>query len=102
MDGFAQTIGLAIGWLMLSWVGLQALIVAIKTSIHQRSRSLKYAAERDEFCRRLAAAAQSGRASKSIAAWSGWQKFRVAAIVDEAVDVKSFYFTPEDGRPLAT
>jgi ferredoxin-NADP reductase len=25
----------------------------------------------------------------------------VAAIVDEAVDVKSFYLTPEDGRPLA-
>jgi uncharacterized protein len=101
MDGFAQTIGLTIGWLMLGWVGLQALTVAIKNSIRTRRRSHRYAAERAEFCRRLEAAAQLGRATKSISAWSGWQKFRVAAIVDEAVDVKSFYFTPEAGRPLA-
>ncbi len=101
MDGFAQTIGLTIGWLMLGWVGLQAMIVAIKTSTRRRRRSQRYAAERAEFCRRLEAAAQVGRASKAIAAWSGWQKFRVAAIVDEAVDIKSYYFTPEDGRPLA-
>ncbi len=102
MDGFAQTIGLTIGWLMLGWVGLQAMIVAIKVSTRRHRRLQRYAAERAEFCRRLAAAAQVGRASKSIAAWSGWQKFRVAAIVDEAVDIKSFYFTPEDGRPLAS
>jgi uncharacterized protein len=101
MDGFAQTIGFAIGWLMLGWVGVQAVLVAAKTSIRGNRRNRRYAADRAEFCRRLAAAAQAGRASKAISDWSGWRKFRVAAIVDEAQDVKSFYFTPEDGQPLA-
>ena len=101
MDGFAQTIGLTLGWLMLGWVGLQAMAVAIKTSVRRARRKRRYAADRAEFCRRVETAAQVGRASKSIAAWNGWRKFRVAAIVDEAQDVKSYYFTPEDGRPLA-
>ena len=58
-------------------------------------------AERAEFCRRVEATARAARASKAIADWSGWRPFRVAAIVDEAHDVKSFYFTPVDGRPLS-
>ena len=57
--------------------------------------------ERADFCRRVEAAARAARASKAIADWSGWRPFRVAAIVDEAQDVKSFYFTPVDGRPLS-
>jgi ferredoxin-NADP reductase len=101
MDGFAQTIGLTLGWLMLAWVGLQATVVAIKTSARRARRKRRHTADRAEFCRRVEAAAQVGRASKSIAAWNGWRKFRVAAIIDEAQDVKSYYLTPEDGQPLA-
>ncbi len=44
---------------------------------------------------------RTARASKAIADWSGWRPFRVAAVIEESHDVKSFYFTPEDGQPLA-
>jgi ferredoxin-NADP reductase len=101
MDGIAQTIGFTLGWLMLGWVGLQAVALAAKTSVRHVRRNRRYAADRAEFCRRVQAAAQVGRASKSISAWEGWRKFRVAAIVDEAQDVKSYYLTPEDAQPLA-
>ena len=57
--------------------------------------------ERAEFCRRVEATARAARAAKAIPDWNGWRPFRVAAIVDEARDVKSFYFTPVDGRPLS-
>ena len=33
-------------------------------------------------------------------AWSGWRKFRVLTIMDEADAVRSFYLTPHDKRPL--
>ncbi len=56
---------------------------------------------RAEFCRRVELAAQAARATHAIPDWNGWRPFRVAAIVDEAQDVKSFYFTPVDGQPLA-
>jgi ferredoxin-NADP reductase len=45
--------------------------------------------------------ARAARAEKAIPDWEGWRPFRVAAIVDEAQDVKSFYFAPIDARPLA-
>lgn len=102
MHGLSQTIGLAIGWLLVGWVGVQAALVAAKSAIGRSRGRRRYAAEREEFCRRVEVAARAARASKAIADWSGWRPFRVAAIVDEARDVKSFYFTPEDGRPLAS
>ena len=36
------------------------------------------------------------------AAWSGWRKFRVKKIVQENGSIKSFYFVPHDGKPLAS
>ena len=36
------------------------------------------------------------------AAWSGWRKFRVKKIVEENDTIKSFYFVPHDGKPLAS
>ncbi len=95
------TIGLVIGWLLVGWVGVQAVFVAAKHVLRRTRRKQRYNAERADFCRRIETAARAARASKAIADWSGWRPFRVAAIVDEAQDVKSFYFTPEDGRPLA-
>jgi ferredoxin-NADP reductase len=101
MQGISQTIGLAIGWLLVGWVGVQAVVVAVKSAVGRSRRKRQYAQQRAEFCRRVEVAARAARASKAISDWSGWRPFRVAAIVDEARDVKSFYFTPEDGRPLA-
>jgi ferredoxin-NADP reductase len=101
MDNFSQIIGLGIGWLLVGWVGVQALGFAW-TKARRRARwRREYARERAEFCRRIEVTAQAARASKAIPDWTGWRPFRVAAIVDEARDVKSFYFTPVDGRPLA-
>lgn len=101
MSSFSQTIGLAIGWLLVGWVCLQGLMFVVRTMLRRARTKREYVRERADFCRRVEAAARSARASKAIADWSGWRSFRVAAIVDESRDVKSFYFTPEDGRPLS-
>jgi ferredoxin-NADP reductase len=101
MNSFSQTIGLTIGWLLVGWVGVQGLMFATKTALSRKRQRRRYSEERADFSRRVEAAARAARASKAIADWSGWRPFRVAAIVDEASDVKSFYFTPEDGQPLS-
>lgn len=101
MNGFSQTIGLAIGWLLVGWVGVQGLVLAVKATLRRLRWKRRYADERADYCRRIEAAARAARASKAIADWSGWRSFRVAAVVDEAHDVKSFFFTPEDGQPLS-
>lgn len=100
MNISSQTIGLAIGWLLVGWVGVQGLMLAVKSALRRRRHRAKYNAARAEFCRKVQVAAQAARASHAIADWSGWRPFRVAAIVDETRDVKSFYFSPEDGEPL--
>ena len=97
----SQSIGLAIGWLLVGWVGVQGLMLAVRTALRRARWKRKYTEERADFCRRVEAAARAARASKAIADWSGWRPFRVAAIVDEAHNMKSFYLTPEDGQPLA-
>jgi ferredoxin-NADP reductase len=56
---------------------------------------------REKFARQLEAAVQWARASKpSLKAWVGTRPFRVSAVVDEADGCRSFYLSPEDGRPL--
>lgn len=100
MEITTQNIGLAIGWLLVGWVSLQGLTFAVR-SVRRRARwNRDFELERADFCRRVEATARAARASKSITEWAGWRPFRVAAVVDEASDVKSFYFTPVDGRPL--
>ena len=95
-----QNIGLAIGWLLVGWVGLQGLAFTVRAVRRRAHWSRDFELERADFCRRVEATARAARASKSITEWAGWRPFRVAAIVDEASDIKSFYFTPVDGRPL--
>jgi ferredoxin-NADP reductase len=101
MEFTSQTIGMAAGWLGLIWAGAQALLLAVRTLRRRIGARRKLDAERVEFCRRVEAAARAARAEKAVPDWEGWRSFRVAAIVDEARDVKSFYFAPTDGRPLA-
>jgi uncharacterized protein len=101
MNGISQTIGLALGWLLVSWVCLQGLMFSAGQLLRRARREREYERARADFCRRVEAAAQTARATMAIPDWNGWRKFRVAAVVDEAQDVKSFYFTPADGRPLS-
>jgi ferredoxin-NADP reductase len=96
-----QLLGFAVGWLAVAWVAAQAAMFAVRTiqqRLHWRSRYLN---DRAAFCQRIEATVRAARAANAIPDWSGWRQFRVAAIVDEARDVKSFYFTPVDGQPLA-
>jgi ferredoxin-NADP reductase len=96
-----QTLGLAVGWLAVGWVAAQ-LGMFVERTVRQRiRRQAEYVRNRAEFCRRVESTARAARAVKAIPDWDGWRPFRVAAIVDESRDVKSFYFTPVDGRPLA-
>lgn len=101
MNGFSQTIGLTIGWLLVSFVLVQGLMLSVGQLLNGRRRDREYKRARADFCRRVEATAHAARATKAIADWNGWRQFRVVAIVDEARDVKSFYFTPIDGRPLS-
>jgi ferredoxin-NADP reductase len=97
----SQFVGLAIGWLAVGWVAVQALVVVVRTTQRRIRWQREHVRDRAEFCRRVEAAARIARATQAIPDWSGWRPFRVAAIVDEARDVKSFYLTPVDGKPLS-
>lgn len=95
-----QTIGMTIGCLVCAWVALEGLLFLVRAARRRLRWERNYVREREEFSRRVEAIARAARAEKAIADWEGWRPFRVAAIVDEARDVKSFYFEPVDGRPL--
>lgn len=97
----AQNIGLFAGWLAIGWVLVQSLAIAVGTWRRRARWEREYARRRTEFCRRIEVAARAARATHAIPDWEGWRAFRVGAIVDEAKDVKSFYLSPVDGRPLS-
>src|SRR5262245_47894034 len=101
MGSTAQNIGLIAGWLAVGWVLLQGITLAISTWRHRARRERQYTDRKAEFCRQIEVAARSARATHAIPDWEGWRPFRVAAIVDETKDVKSFYLSPVDGRPLS-
>jgi uncharacterized protein len=97
----SQTLGAAAGWLGAIWFSAQGVLLAVRTLRRRGSERRQLTQQRSEFWRRVEATARAARAEKSVPDWEGWRQFRVAAIVDEARDVKSFYFTPVDARPLA-
>ena len=101
MDGFSQTIGLMIGWLLVGWVAVEGLMFTAKTWIRRARWERQFSVRRAEFRRQIEVTARAARASHAIPDWEGWRPFRVAAIVDEARDIKSFYLSPVDGRPLS-
>jgi ferredoxin-NADP reductase len=96
-----QILGSTIGWLAVGWVAVQAAVSSVRTVQRRIQWRREYAAARAEFCRRIESTARAARATKAIPDWNGWRQFRVAAIVDEAREVKSFYLTPVDGQTLA-
>jgi ferredoxin-NADP reductase len=87
--------------MLVGWVFLQTVIFSICQFLRRGRREREYARAKADFCRRVETSAQTARATHAIPDWNGWRPFRVAAIVDEACDIKSFYFMPVDGQPLA-
>src|SRR4051812_17482572 len=102
MNGLPQTIGTAVGSLMVGWALFQGARFSIGGIARRVRRNREFDRAKAEFCKRVEATAQAARATHAIPDWSGWRPFRVAAVVDEALDVKSFYLVPIDGRPLAS
>lgn len=102
MNVFEPTFGLVVGWLLVGSVVVQGLMFVVGMFLRRARCERDYVRARSEFCQRIEAAAQAARASHAIPDWNGWRPFRVAAIVDEAANVKSYYFAPVDGRPLST
>jgi ferredoxin-NADP reductase len=100
MELTSQTIGMAAGWLAAIWIAFDGALLAVRTFRRRAAARRQLARERADFCRRVEAAARAARAEMAIPDWAGWRPFRVAAIVDEAHEVKSFYFTPVDAQPL--
>jgi len=93
--------GIVLGATLLGAAGLQ-----IAGATYVKRRRLRFAqagsARRQRaFHEQMTAAMQWARAAKPMfKAWANLRSFRVAAIVDEAVDCKSYYLMPVDGHPL--
>lgn len=66
-----------------------------------RRRQQRYEADKQAFVEQVAAAARAARADRhDYLAWTGTRPLRIAAIVDEAKDVKSFYLSDVNGGLL--
>lgn len=96
-----QSVGMASGAALLGASGLQAIGAALLGRRRLRTARRRYANRRAAFNQQLQAVFQWARAARPVfKAWTGTRSFRVAAVVDEAADCKSFYLSPVDGRPL--
>jgi len=73
------------------------------SAARRRGRRRRHAEQwRRAFLERVEATAAAARARRSDApGWRGKRPLRVAAIADEARDLKSFYLTPTDDDPLS-
>ena len=100
MSQLSQTIGFATGMLLGGWVVAQGMLLAVRTLLGSARNRRRFHEYRVEFGRHIESAARAARATKSIPDWEGWREFRVVATVDEALDTRSFYLSPVDGRPL--
>ncbi len=96
-----QLLGWVLGVTLLGAAGLQAVGAAFAVRKRRRAAQAGCARRQQAFDRQLRTALQWVRAAKPIfKAWSGSRPFQVAAVVDEAVDCKSYYLVPVDGHPL--
>lgn len=100
MDSPLETIGVLLGVTLCGVVVLQAAAWAGRSWMRAARREKVYRQRREEFREKVRAALRRAQARSSHLAWKGYRPFRVAAIVDEAADVKSFYLTPADGLSL--
>ena len=96
-----QSLGMASGAALLGVSGLQALGAVYLFRRRRRNARRRCTQRQATFDQQLQAILQWARAAKPLfKAWTGTRPFRVAAVVDEAVDCMSFYLAPNDGRPL--
>ena len=74
--------------------------LVLSGSVRRRRRQRQYVAERLEFQQQVEATARAARADRQeCLGWTGTRPLQISAIVDEALDVKSFYLTdPNEGR----
>lgn len=96
-----QILGIACGSILLSLATLRAAGALYTSQRRQRIAQFARFERQAQFKQRLHAELQWARAmGPKFKAWSGTRSFRVGAIVDEAVDCKSFYLLPVDGKLL--
>ena len=96
-----QTLGMVSGVALTAVASLQAAALVATARTRTRKSSQLSTRRRQAFDSRLQTALQWAQAAKPMfQAWSGVRPFRVAAVVDEAIDCKSYYLVPEDGCPL--
>lgn len=96
-----QTVGFVSGVALCGIVALQAASATLAARKRRRRAQAGCETRRQAFDRQLKTELQWARAAKPVfKAWTGQRKFQVAAVVDEAVDCKSYYLVPVDGHPL--
>lgn len=96
-----QLMGLIAGACLVGLTLLQALSAAIRHRLRVKHANVRRHNQRSLFDHQLQAVLNWARAAKPIyKAWSGTRPMQVAAIEQEALDCKSFYLLPADGRPL--
>lgn len=95
------SIGILSGAALLGAAGVRAVTGVRALGRRQDREAENTDRRRAAFANQLDAALHFARASHStLRAWTGTRSFRVSAVVDEAEHCRSFYLTPEDGRPL--
>ena len=98
----APSWGVMTGAALMGVAGLRVAWEAGETARRRRVGDQRTAERSRVFAADLEAALRYARASQpALKAWTGTRTFRVAAVVDEALDCKSYYLVPEDGRALA-
>ncbi|QDU87281.1 Flavohemoprotein [Pirellulimonas nuda] len=92
---------LAAGAALCAWGAVRTLRSVVDHWRRGARRAADFEASKQAFVAEVAAASVRARARHHQGlAWDGQRPLRVAAIVDEAPEVKSFYLTSDDGRPL--
>ncbi len=98
MTGYLDYFGYAVALFAAAYAALSLLFMARRNQMET-----VFAREQaDAFQKRVALEldrAQQVR-ERELRTWDGYRKFEVAAIVDEALDVRSVYLHPRDGKPL--
>jgi uncharacterized protein len=98
MTGYLDYFGYAVALLAAAYAALSLLYMARRNQLEQG-----FARERaDAFQKRVAIELDQAIQVRDHQqrTWDGYRKFEVAAVVDEALDVRSIYMRPRDGKPL--
>ena len=96
-----QLVGLISGACLLGFTLLQGLTAVVRHRRRVQQANVRRHSQRQLFDRQLQAVLNWARAAKPIyKAWSGTRPMQVAAVEEEALDCKSYYLLPQDGRPL--